>query len=94
MSFLIVCKNKEDPIKNKGARVVTTFSLIFRHFRAANSEVSYGILLKLKLIRAFIVGLVTFKNEEDPCKNEVTIKFSQHFSHYKSMGIFKTLQSS
>ena len=32
-----------------------------------------------------MVGLVTCKNEEDPSKN---LEWSQHFSHYKSMGIF------
>ena len=37
---------------------------------AANSEVSGGILLKFELIQAFIVVLVTCKNEEDPIKNE------------------------
>ena len=39
---------------------------------AANSEVSDGILLKFKLIRAYMVGLVICKNEEDPSKNEGT----------------------
>ena len=29
MVLLVACKNEEDPIKNEGARVVTTFSLIF-----------------------------------------------------------------
>ena len=42
----------------------------FRRSRAANSEVSSGILPKFKLIQAFIVVLVTCKNEEDPIKNE------------------------
>ena len=42
----------------------------YRRSRAANSEVSGGILPKFKLIQAFIVGLVTCKNEEDPNKNE------------------------
>ena len=42
----------------------------FRRSRAANSEVSGGILPKFKLIQAFIVVLVTCKNEEDPIKNE------------------------
>ena len=45
-------------------------SLIFRRSRAAYSDVSDGILPKFKLIQAFIVGLVTCKNEEDPSKNE------------------------
>ena len=42
----------------------------FRRSRAANSEVSGGILPKFELIQAFIVVLVTCKNEEDPIKNE------------------------
>ena len=67
---LVTCKNEEDPIKNEGARVPT--SLLFDFFRrsgAANSEVSGGILPKFELIQAFIVVLVTCKNEEDPIKS-------------------------
>ena len=29
MSLLVACKNKEDPIKNEGARVVTTLFINF-----------------------------------------------------------------
>ena len=29
MSFLVACKNEEDPIKNEGARVVTTLFINF-----------------------------------------------------------------
>ena len=29
MTVLVTCKNEEDPIKNEGARVVTTFSITF-----------------------------------------------------------------
>ena len=29
MGFLVACKNGEDPIKNKGARVVTTLFINF-----------------------------------------------------------------
>ena len=29
MVFLVTCKNEEDPIKNKGARVVTTLFIEF-----------------------------------------------------------------
>ena len=29
MSFLVACKNEEDPIKNEGARVVTTLFIDF-----------------------------------------------------------------
>ena len=38
--------------------------------RAANSAVHGCIRLNFKLIRDFIVVLVTCKNEEDPMKNE------------------------
>ena len=30
MVVLVTCKNEEDPIKNEGARVVTTLSINFR----------------------------------------------------------------
>ena len=29
MGFLVACKNEEDPIKNEGARVVTTLFINF-----------------------------------------------------------------
>ena len=40
--------------------------------RAANSAVSGPIWSKFQLIRAFMVVLVTCKNEEDPIKNDAT----------------------
>ena len=72
MVVLHFCKNEEDPIKNEDARVLTRLYLgfFFRRSRAANSEVSGGIQPKFKLIQAFIVVLVSYKNEEDPIKNE------------------------
>ena len=70
MSVLVACKNEEDPVKNEGARVVTTLFIDFSH--AANSEVSDGILQKFKPIQAFIADLVTCKNEEDSLENEGT----------------------
>ena len=70
MDVFVACK-KEDSIKNKGARVVTTLFIDFSDAQgAANSEVSDGILLKFKPILAFMVDLVNCKNEEDPLKNE------------------------
>ena len=51
MVVLVICKNEEDPIKNKGTRVITRLSIDFyRCLRAANSVVGDGILTKLKLI--------------------------------------------
>ena len=70
MVVLHTCKNEEDPIKNEDARVLTRLYVVFfRRSRAANSEDSGGILPKFELILAFIVVLVTCKNE-DPIKNE------------------------
>ena len=70
---LVNCKNEEDPIKNEGARVLTSLLFYFTDAQGqlpGNSEVSGGIPLKFELIQAFIVVLVTCKNEEDPIKNE------------------------
>ena len=63
----------------------------FRRSRAATSKVSGGILPKFELIQAFIVVLITCKNEEDQIKNEgarVLIRFSP----YKFMGFFSEAQ--
>ena len=57
-----------------------SYDIFFRRSRATYSEVSGGILPKFELIQAFIVVLITCKNEEDPIRNEgarVLIKFSQ-----------------
>ena len=71
MDVLVTCRDEEDPIINEGARVLTRLNdVFFKHSRATNSEVSGGILAKYELIQAFIVVLVTCKNEEDPIKNE------------------------
>ena len=72
MVVLVTCKYEEDPLKNEGARVLTRLYdvFFFRRSRANNSEVSGRILSKLELIQAFIVVLVTCKNEEHPIKNE------------------------
>ena len=68
MGLLVAIKNEEDPIKNGGARVVTTLFINF----SANSEVSDGILPKFKLVQCLIVVLIVCKNEEDPFKIEST----------------------
>ena len=89
---LVTCKNEEYPNKNEGARVLTRlYDVFFRRSRATNSEVSGGILPKFELIQAFIVVLITCKNEEDPIKNEGT-RVLTRFPHYKSIGIFLDAQ--
>ena len=81
MVVLITCKTEEDPFKNEGNRVVTTFppftcKLVYKdfssHSRAANTTVRSPIWSKFELFPVFMVVLVTCKNEEDPIKNEGT----------------------
>ena len=72
MVVLVTCKNEEDPIKNEGARVVTTLSNQFlRCSRVANAIIGDGILTEFKLIQAFTIVLI-HKNEYDLKKNEST----------------------
>ena len=54
---------------------------------AAYSIIGDGILMGFKLIQAFIVVLLIFKNEYDLFKNEST-RVVTTFLHYKSKGIF------
>ena len=77
MVVLVICKNEEDPIKNKGSSVLTRFSPcpyvygnFFKGSRAANSTVCGRIVPKFELVRDITVVLLTCKNEEDLIKNE------------------------
>ena len=71
MVVLLTCKNKEDPINNKRARVFTT---LYINFSDAQGQITLGvgggIWQKLELIQAFMHVLVTYKNEVDSYKNE------------------------
>ena len=69
MVVLHTCKNEEDLIKNEGARVLTRLYDIFSDAQEQLTEVSDRILPNFQLIQAFIVVLVTCKNEVDPIKN-------------------------
>ena len=76
MVGLVICKNEDDPFKNKGTRGVTTFLPLYvywdfsRRSRAANSYVPDPILRNFEPIQDFTVVLVTCKNKELPIKIE------------------------
>ena len=84
MSVLVACKNEEDPIKNEGARVVTTLFIdssdaqgqltpksVMESCRNLNSsKLSWLVLL-----------LVRIKKIHPKMR---ALEWSQHFSHYKS----------
>ena len=88
----VTCKNEEDPIKNEGARVVTT---LFIDFSEAQGQLTLksvmescrnsnpSKLLWLTLLPARI-NMIHSKLK--------ALERSQHFSHYKSMGIFSDAQ--
>ena len=66
---LVTCKNG-DPIKNEGARVLTSLLFDFSDAQGQLTPKSEGIPPKFELIQDFIVVLVTCKNEKDPIKNK------------------------
>ena len=92
MVVLLTCKNKEDPIKNKGTRVFKTFYIDFsdaqgqitlelvvvssRKWNSSKLSCMYLLPTRMKMIHT--------KMKE--------LEWSQHFSHYKSMGIFQDAQ--
>ena len=92
MSFLIADKNEEDPIKNEGARVATT---LFIDFSGVQGQITPKSVIEscwnsnscelLKLV------LLPAKIEKIHLKMKL-LEWSQHFSHYKSMGNFPDAQ--
>ena len=77
---------------NKGVRVVTTLFIdFFRRSRADNSVVGDGILPKFKLVQAFRCSLLPAIMKKMHPKM-TALEWSQHFPHYKNMGIFPDTQ--
>ena len=53
MDFLVACKNEEDPIKNEGARVVTTLFINFSDAQGQLTPKSEWNLVKIKTHPSF-----------------------------------------
>ena len=70
MVILHTCKNKEDLMKNEDARVLTRYVVFSDAQGQLTPKSAVEFCRKFELIQAFIVVLVTCKNEEDPIKNE------------------------
>ena len=87
MDVLITPKYEDDPVKNEGARVLTTLYINF-------SDVQGQITLVLVVVSSrnlncmsslpARMSMIDLKMKELEC--------SQDFSHYKSMGIFPDAQ--
>ena len=92
MVVLLTCKNEEDPIKNRGARVFTTlyinFSDALGQITLESVAVSGRNLNSSKL--SCMSSLPARMRMIDSKMKE--LECSQDFSHYKSMGIFPDAQ--
>ena len=92
MGVLVTCQYEEDPIKNGGARVITTLYITFSDVQGQitlESVVVSGRNLnsyKLSCMSSLPARMrkVDLKMKELEC--------SQDFSHYKCMGIFPDSQ--
>ena len=92
MCFLVACKNEEDPIKNEGARVVTTF---FMNFSDAQGQLTPKSVMEScgnsNSSELLWLVLLSARMKKIHLKMKV-LEWPQHFSHYKSMGIFPDAQ--
>ena len=53
MGLFVACKNEEDPIKNEGARVVTTISINFSDAQGQLTPKSVMNLAKIQTLPSF-----------------------------------------
>ena len=92
MNVLITCQYEEDPIKNRGARVLT---ILYINFSDAQGQTTPKlVVVSVRNLNSSKVScmsslparmrLIDSKTKELEC--------SQDFSHYKSMGIFPDAQ--
>ena len=94
MVVLLTCKNKEDTIKNEGARVITT---LYKDFSDAQGQVT---------LESVVVSSRNWNSSKLSCMSSLPtrmkmihtkmkeLEWSQDFSHYKFMGIFPMLKGS
>ena len=92
MDVLITCKYEEDPIKNRGARVVTT---LYVNFSDAQGQITLESVAvsgrNLNTSKLSCISSLSARMKMSQSKmNE--LEWSQHFSHCKSMGIFLDAQ--
>ena len=88
MVVLLTCNNKEDPIKNEGARVFTT---LYIDFSDAQGQIT---------LKSVVLSSQYWNSSKLSCMSSLPTRMkmihtkmkelecSQDFSHYKSMGIF------
>ena len=92
MVVLLTCKNKEDPIKNEETRVFTTFYI---DFSDAQGQITLELVVvssrKWNSSKLSCMSFLPTRMKMIHTKMK-ELEWSQHFSHYKSMGIFQDAQ--
>ena len=92
MGVLVACENEEDPIKNEGARVVTT---LFIDFSDAQGQLTPKSVMEScrnsNPSKLLWLTLLPARMKKIHWKMKI-LEWSQRFSHNKSMGIFPDAQ--
>ena len=92
MNVLVTCKYEEDPIKNRGARVITTLYINCSYAQGQitlESVVVSGLNLNSSKLLCMFSLPARMRMIESKMKE---LECSQDFSHYKSMWIFPDAQ--
>ena len=94
MGLLVACKNEEDPIKDEGARVVTTL-VININFSDAQGQLTPKSVMEScensNSSELLWLVLLSARMKKIHPKMKV-LERGQYFSHYKSMRIFPDAQ--
>ena len=92
MVVLLTCKNKEDRIKNEGARGFTTLYINFSDAQGQITLESVVVSIRnLNSSKLSSMSLLPTRMKFIHTKMK-ELEWSQDFSHYKSMGIFQDAQ--
>ena len=92
MGVLVVCKNKEVPIKNEGPRVVTTPFIDFSNAQGQLTPKSMMESCRNSTPSKLLwLTLLPARMKKIHWKMKV-LEWSQRFSHYKCIGIFPNTQ--
>ena len=88
MGLLVACKNEEDSSKNQGTRVVTTLFINFSDAQGQLTPKSVMESCRNSNISELLWLVLLYARMKKIHPKIKVLEWSQHFSHYKSMGIF------
>ena len=90
MVALVTCKNKEDPIKNEVASL-RVFTTLYINFLDAQGQITLESVVvsgrNSNSSKLSCMSLLPTRSKMIESKMK-KLEWSQHFSHYKSIGIF------